>query len=220
VGVAATGGNFILGKLNTADATSSLSSSVGGGSPALAATNTGGGPAASFTVNNTTIAPFKVNSHARVAGLNADQIDGIDKVVAAGGNGLGAAVPGKFTSGRQHVTSGGGPSPLITVASVLNLTASNSGTHCSVEMENPGSDPGSYLLADDITSSTGSSFHTETLLPGTHVTFLFSVPGEIRWQMWQPGAASTSARVISGQIEVAQSGTDCEFSATMYQGGA
>jgi hypothetical protein len=51
--------------------------SGGAAAAALAARNTGGGPAASFSVN-AGIAPFKVSSQTKVAGLNADQLDGVD----------------------------------------------------------------------------------------------------------------------------------------------
>src|SRR5947208_10307831 len=66
---AATGGNFILGNPNSADATTGLSSNVATG-PTLGVTNTGGQPAASFT-GGTNAAPFAVNSTKKVAKLNA-----------------------------------------------------------------------------------------------------------------------------------------------------
>jgi len=73
---AATGGNFLLGKSNSAGATSALSSGVTTG-PTLALKNTGGKPAASFT-SNTGVAPFTVSNGTKVAGLNADRLDGVD----------------------------------------------------------------------------------------------------------------------------------------------
>jgi hypothetical protein len=73
---AATGGNFVLGQSNSADATTKLSSTSAIG-PALAVTNSGGRPAASFTAN-AGVAPFAVSNSAKVAGLNADSLDGLD----------------------------------------------------------------------------------------------------------------------------------------------
>jgi hypothetical protein len=76
VGVAANGGNFILGQSNNAGNTTALSSGVTTG-PTLALTNTGNKPAARFSANSG-VAPFSVGSAAKVAGLNADKLDGFD----------------------------------------------------------------------------------------------------------------------------------------------
>jgi len=89
-GYAATGGKFILGQPNDADATSALSSNVATG-PSLSVTNSGGQQAAAFVTDAGT-APFSVNRSVRVSKLNADMIDGIDSVdllqttTAAGGD--------------------------------------------------------------------------------------------------------------------------------------
>jgi hypothetical protein len=77
-GYAATGGNFILGQANDADATSALSSNVATG-PTLSLTNSGGKPAAAF-VTDSGKAPFTVNQGTKVSKLNADKIDGIDSL--------------------------------------------------------------------------------------------------------------------------------------------
>src|SRR5437016_4421778 len=76
VGYAATGGSFLLGKPNSADATSGLSSNVATG-PTLDVANTGGKPAANFTGGSGAV-PFTVNSGKKVAKLNADKLDGLD----------------------------------------------------------------------------------------------------------------------------------------------
>jgi hypothetical protein len=76
VGVAATGGNFILGQSNSADAPSVLTGNAGT-NPQLRIDAAGGGPALSAVVR-AGVPPFKVNSSAKVAGLNADLVDGID----------------------------------------------------------------------------------------------------------------------------------------------
>lgn len=75
VGVAATGGNFILGNSNTAGNTTTLSSGVTTG-PALDVSNTGGKPAARFSAIGTS--PFIVSNARKVPNLNADQVDGKD----------------------------------------------------------------------------------------------------------------------------------------------
>jgi hypothetical protein len=76
---AMTGGNFILGKSNSADHQTSLTSS-GAGKPALALTNTGTA-AGSTALKLTTAAgvpPFLTASTTKVTHLNADSLDGLD----------------------------------------------------------------------------------------------------------------------------------------------
>jgi hypothetical protein len=75
-GYAATGGNFILGQANDANATSSLSSTVSSG-PTLSLTNTGNKPAARF-VTDVGVPPFTVNRGQKVVNLNADRLDSLD----------------------------------------------------------------------------------------------------------------------------------------------
>jgi len=77
---AATGGSFVLGKPNTADATTSLTAPVAGGR-ALQLTNTdttqAGSTALGLTVGNGH-PPLSVNSSVKVTNLNADLLDGIN----------------------------------------------------------------------------------------------------------------------------------------------
>ena len=75
-GYAATGGNLGLGRANTADRTTRLTSGAQRG-PAFALKNTGGQAAASFSVRSG-VAPFSVGSAVKVAKLNADMLDGVD----------------------------------------------------------------------------------------------------------------------------------------------
>lgn len=74
----ATGGNFVLGGANTAGAVSKLTANIA--DPALQLVNTSTGSGA--TALNLQVAggkpPMRVNSSAKVANLNADQIDGKD----------------------------------------------------------------------------------------------------------------------------------------------
>jgi hypothetical protein len=75
---AATGGNFILGQSNTASSKSTLSAPIA--DKALTVTNNS--TKAGATALGLNVAkghpPFRVNSGAKVANLNADKLDGID----------------------------------------------------------------------------------------------------------------------------------------------
>jgi hypothetical protein len=80
VGVAANGGNFILGHANNATLNTSLSAPVVGGK-ALQVTNNNTSNAASTALGLNVAsghAPFTVNSGVKVASLNADMVDGLD----------------------------------------------------------------------------------------------------------------------------------------------
>jgi hypothetical protein len=80
VGIAATGGNFILGTPNTATSPTELSASGSASTSALKVTNTNtvtGSTALELNVP-TGKAPMKVNSKTKVANLNADLLDGLE----------------------------------------------------------------------------------------------------------------------------------------------
>jgi hypothetical protein len=83
VGVAATGGNFILGQSNTAGATTALKSGVTTG-PTLDLANIGGRAAARFT-SDSNVQPFTVSNSTKIGNLNADRLDGIDSTGFAQG---------------------------------------------------------------------------------------------------------------------------------------
>jgi hypothetical protein len=87
-GVAATGGNFILGKTNSATSTTSVSAPLGG--KALQVSNTSASAGASALGLNVASghAPFTVNSGVKVTNLNADALDGIDSSGFVQGGGL------------------------------------------------------------------------------------------------------------------------------------
>ena len=132
-GYAATGGNFILGKSNTADKTTKLTSTTPTGA-AVAVTNSGPGRAASFTVNPG-VPPFSVNSNIKVGKLNADLLDGLDSsdfvqssalrmvgptTVAAPPNGssfIAFATVGHFTFTGLCARSPGGDRVTLTISS-------------------------------------------------------------------------------------------------------
>jgi hypothetical protein len=85
---AATGGNFILGKANTASTQTSLTASPSFAGKALQLTNTNTGAGATALGLNVASghAPFTVNSGTKVANLNADKLDGIDSTGFLGAN--------------------------------------------------------------------------------------------------------------------------------------
>jgi hypothetical protein len=112
VGVAATGGNFILGKSNTADNTTGLSSGVTD-APTLEVTNTSGKPAAKFNATGTS--SFAVSNAKKIQSLNADLLDGVDS--------------SGFIQGAGHVYTGhvenipiAGSGPLLTLPGALTVS--------------------------------------------------------------------------------------------------
>src|SRR4029079_7944250 len=78
VGYSATGGNFILGRSNSASTQTALSASLNGRALQLTNTNAGGNATALGLNVAAGHPPFAVNSPVRVANLNADKLDGLD----------------------------------------------------------------------------------------------------------------------------------------------
>lgn len=76
IGYAATGGNFILGKANSATSTTALTGTPASGAALSVVNGTSGLPAAAFKVTGTA-APFTVGSPTKVTNLNADLLDGL-----------------------------------------------------------------------------------------------------------------------------------------------
>ena len=111
---AATGGNFLLGKANTANAKSSLAATNAG--PALQLTNTTA--AAGATALNLNVAsghaPFTTNSATAVKNLNADKLDGLDAAQLRTTADLVWYTTGPF-AGRQTTFASSGGKLLITL---------------------------------------------------------------------------------------------------------
>lgn len=139
----ANGGNFILGSLNnTATAITKLTGTVGG-NPALRVSNpsTATGSTALDLQVAAGKAPMKVNSSAKVATLNADQLDGKD-----------------FTAfNAQEVSDQFGPLPIQTSytskGGTLIISASGSG-YRSLAFANQAGDIGMRLVVDGVTRDT------------------------------------------------------------------
>jgi hypothetical protein len=112
VGVAATGGNFILGQPNSANDTTALSSDVTSAA-SLIVTNTGGKPAARFN-SDSGVAPFSVNNGTKVASLNSDELDGIDSSGFTKGGGT------LYSAHRENVAPGSGT--LLAIPSFMTIT--------------------------------------------------------------------------------------------------
>jgi FlaG/FlaF family flagellin (archaellin) len=135
VGVAATGGNFILGKSNSATSTTSLSAPIGGKALQLSNGSTTSGATALGLTVAAGHAPFTVNTSTKVANLNADKLDGIDSTKFLSGyvNGTSADSTVSVPAGEQRTAHswcpagtqplGGGYFPLTTGTSEL-LTVS------------------------------------------------------------------------------------------------
>jgi len=156
---AATGGNFILGKPNSADQPTSLSSSATSG-PALQLSSTGGKPAASFTVASGNVAPLTVNSKTKVAKLNADYLDGLDSngflrknvPLSLSGSTSGSVLRGINTGSGGGVYGKGGDFPASGVYGEgsqdgYGIAGRAYGTHGAIYGQNLGTGPALELHA-------------------------------------------------------------------------
>jgi hypothetical protein len=74
---AATGGNLLLGKANTANRTTALTGTPASGAALSVTNSTAGLPAAAFH-SSSAAQPFTVSSATKVTNLNADLLDGLD----------------------------------------------------------------------------------------------------------------------------------------------
>jgi hypothetical protein len=178
---AATGGNFLLGKANTANAKSGLTATNAG--PALQLNNTKTTFGATALGLNVAAGhpPFTTNSAATVANLSADKLDGYDASQLMAQADLVWAAPGTFTGKQTQFFSHGGP-VLISVngsaygdvaGAVLQVCAFIDGVNtgsCGEISENEAYShkalvplsPGLYALS--------SGLHTITLAPSGNFT--------------------------------------------------
>jgi hypothetical protein len=169
---AATGGNFILGKANSASSTTSLSAPVAGKGLQVTNTSTHAGASALGLNVASGHAPFTVNSGAKVANLNADKLDGVDSTgflpssnVKAWHWGANNCV-NATDPGCQSTFSFGG----------LNLTAKcvRIGSTALLLLDNSSST--SQISAAYITSEASNNAH-QTLAPANSQIFAVSTSG-------------------------------------------
>ena len=112
VGVAATGGNFILGQPNSADKTTALSSGVTTG-PTLELTNGGNRPAARFNTAGG-VQPFIVTNPTKVSNLNVDRLDGLSSESFTQGG-------GRLYSAHREGVSPGSLGTLMDIPGVITI---------------------------------------------------------------------------------------------------
>jgi hypothetical protein len=90
-GMAATGGSFILGNVNSATSSTALSAPIGGRALQVSNTSTSAGATALGLNVASGHAPFTVNSGVKVVNLNAAKLDGIDSTGFVRGRGTALA---------------------------------------------------------------------------------------------------------------------------------
>jgi hypothetical protein len=110
VGIAATGGNFILGTPNTATSPTELTASGAASTSALKLTNNNTATGSTALELNVPAgkAPMKVNSRTKVTNLNADLLDGLESTAwVRRGVALNVNVNPTLASGAVDVTNTG-----------------------------------------------------------------------------------------------------------------
>jgi hypothetical protein len=203
---AATGGNWILGQSNTANATTTLDSTASAG-PGLAVTNTAGRPAASFTAN-AGIAPFNVGSSVKVPNLNADTLDGVDSLgyIKAGpcspiasckGSNAGGAI-GILPGNTGTIALGAG---LFSISYACPSTLTNPGTmtfkNTSAAIENVFTDNGGSAPIYQRLAAAGTSAQSATAAGDVFV-----------WQIQHPTAGLATIHAASANRPASG---DCHF---------
>ena len=143
---AATGGNFILGRSNSASSRTSLSAPIS--DKALRVTNTSTGTGATALGLNVASGhpPFTVNSDTQVANLNADQLDGKN---SAAFQAKGDSVPIQTQASLDI-----GKSSFWDIGPYIRLTAddtySNGTNHCTLDLLNNAPGAGDWVVGDVI----------------------------------------------------------------------
>jgi hypothetical protein len=120
VGIAANGGNLILGQSNTATAPTSLTGTTS--NPALSITNDGTGLPLRLT-GPANVAPLKVSSGIKVTDLNADRLDGLDSTALVSTSVLQRIGPITALPGESPVLLDTGKFALIGVCAVMDEMA-------------------------------------------------------------------------------------------------
>jgi hypothetical protein len=216
VGVAATGGNFILGQSNSAGATTGLKSGVKTG-PTLDLANTGGRAAARFT-SDSNVQPFTVSNSTKIGNLNADRLDGIDSTGFMQGTGKSnsAILVRTPDSGTPHqlMTVPGGLGALNTVC------ASGTPEQATLQLTQPSSSP---LDVAGLSSSPDSTGSFSLVLTGNNSTTLqFSADNQTATALsafvhvsLESGASPLATLLLSIMFD----GSSCVFRASVLQNG-
>jgi hypothetical protein len=192
---AATGGNFILGKPNSADKTTSLSASPPFSGKALQLTNTGTGTGATALGLNVASGhpPFTVNSGTKVMNLNADRLDGLDSTAFVPSSKLRRVGPvgDTFGPGQQGLT--------VPIATVGHFTFTG---FCARDIPNPG-DGGVQLGIESnaahssygslTQSQAGGQFGQADMNAGTGYPLANIGPGPISGPVFHPVSGSAVA---------------------------
>jgi hypothetical protein len=202
-GVAATGGNFILGQSNTAGAKTSLT--AGFSDRALAITNMNTGSSATALGLNVAAGrpPLIVNSSTKVANLNADQLDGINSSAFIQGGGHvyhahfeGIPDGGQGTlldlPGSMYLTYSCGSNPQVSATFyTLDVVAEYAGTY-------------GYLAAAPAMSATwGSTYNADLihLLASRPTGTLPPVLEDVRiGEGWDYASQTCSFQVVGGKF--------------------
>lgn len=223
-------GIFNLGETNSVNAPSSLVGSTGGSQlvvanlgtaasakglavlgrspsgPAAVLANTNGGPALSLLVNSGK-PPLAVNSTTKVAGLNADLLDGVDSASFARGN-VSAG------SARALLPNGGGQTLLA--GSDFGALYASCGDHAEIDYSNP--TPTAYELQTAGISPLGSGVNSFKV-PASSSSFglhLSVHPLESIYQRWQftPASGSSTTQTAVVSMAISWDGSNCVFQAT------
>jgi hypothetical protein len=147
VSYAATGGNFILGKSNSASSTTSLTAPVAGKGLQVTNTSTGAGATALGLNVASGHAPFTVNSGTKVKGLNADTLDGKDSASFVSTSNLRQVGPVTMTLPNNDLQQ-------MTIATVGHFTFTGL---CARNLGGGGVDSVDVLISTDVDHSTFGS---------------------------------------------------------------
>jgi len=199
---AATNGTFILGQPNSAGATSGLSSAVATG-PTLTVANSGGKPAAKFSVSGG-VAPLAVSNGTKVANLNADRLDGIDATELLRGSGSTYSVAAAMTPSSL-------PFDDTIVPGFLGVHAECLDGLLNVKFSNLSGATVNFFIAT-ASASVPSPYHQASGAGGYFVSFGGDSAGDFKTFFIQgtPGGAQTVTTVQVGTVYRPNSG-DCHL---------
>ena len=65
-----------------------------------------------------------------------------------------------------------------------------------------------------------ASFGDGTIAQGVTDAVNLGAAGNVRWQLWEAGSPSATARVITIEAFARRTSTTCDYGATMYTGGS